>query len=1049
MRDAGLVVHRPAGRGDRRDGQQDGGATAGDRARTCPWFPARPRRSRDADEARAIAEQFGYPVLLKAAAGGGGKGMRVVRDAERDRRRRSTTARREAKNAFGDDAVYVEKYIVGPRHVEIQVLGDQHGTMLSLNERECSVQRRHQKMIEEAPSVAVTPELRRAMGETAVRAASAAGYVNAGTCEFLLDRDGKFYFLEMNTRLQVEHPVTELVTGIDLVQWQIRIAAGERLPFTQDDIVPRGWAIECRITSEDPANGFLPSTGRISYLHLPSGPGVRWDGGIEVGSEIGLFYDPMLAKLIVHAPTREAAVERMHRALLELTIEGVESSRDFHLRVMEDAEFRAGAIEIQWLERRLDSLIQREAPGERHAHGRRRSAALIADRDRQRAAAQHAAVGAAASTSVRRVAARGAHRGRCDEHCRGDDRLDRRRRRRHRAHRRRRRVRAAHGAGRPRARPTRHAKALRARRPSRRSSRRRRSASSRSAITIAMDNCGGCQLQHMRYDAQLEAKRGIIRDTLTRIGKRSRRPPDRSSRVARAMAVPAQAHARDAPRRQRRVGDRTAPVRRSGRRLSARRLPDHRRACDGRLATGHGGAAALSARRRAPRVRSARSTTARRSSWKAAHAWPARVAVLRGGSVGDVALVATDASRANVSSPSAAPHAASASFAQVNADVAADAARVRARSRAQPSAGDASSTRTPAPGRRRSRWRATARASSRSNPIATRPPRCASQLARRLARRRWRASKTQLAAALPADVVLINPPRTGVHEQVAAPLQAIDAGAARGDLRELRPGDARARPLAHAALSHRVASRVRHVSANGARRDRVRARAGGRMKYFVRIGDEEHEVVLDGDGVHIDGEDVAAHAEQIDGTPVRMVTIGDEVHRVVVRPGASRGLYTLWLDGYRFEVEALDERTRAIRELAGKAAGPSGPAPLIAPMPGLIVRVNVQVGDAVQAGQGLVVMEAMKMENELRAQAAGKVRSILVDAGHGGREGRVADRARVNSNREEVQDASYADRGSRGCHRSRRRRAHRRRPTPISTSRRSRCRTGGRSSALR
>jgi acetyl-CoA carboxylase biotin carboxylase subunit len=254
--------------------------------------------------------------------------------------------------------------------------------MLSLNERECSVQRRHQKMIEEAPSVAVTPEIRRAMGETAVAAASAAGYYNAGTCEFLLDADGKFYFLEMNTRLQVEHPVTELVTGIDLVHWQIRIAAGEKLPFKQADIVPRGWAIECRITSEDPANGFLPSTGRISYLHLPSGPGVRWDGGIEVGGEVGLFYDPMLAKLIVHAPTREAAVERMHRALLELTIEGVESSRDFHLRVMEDAEFRAGAIEIQWLERRLDSLLN-AAPPANTARTAAVIAALIADRDRR------------------------------------------------------------------------------------------------------------------------------------------------------------------------------------------------------------------------------------------------------------------------------------------------------------------------------------------------------------------------------------------------------------------------------------------------------------------------------------------------------------------------------------------------------------------------------------------------------------------------------------------------------------------------------------------
>jgi acetyl-CoA carboxylase biotin carboxylase subunit len=283
--------------------------------------------------------------------------------------------------------------------VEIQVLGDHHGTMLSLNERECSVQRRHQKMIEEAPSVAVTPAIRRAMGETAVRAAKAAGYTNAGTCEFLLDRDGQFYFLEMNTRLQVEHPVTELVTGIDLVQWQIRVAAGERLPFTQAEIVPRGWAIECRITSEDPANGFLPSTGTISYLHLPSGPGVRWDGGIEVGSEVGLYYDPMLAKLIVHAPTREAAIARMHRALLELTIEGIDSSRDFHLRVMEDADFRRGDIEIQWLERRLESLTHVVPPAETT----RRAAivaALIAERDRLAPKRAAASAPTASSTSA-------------------------------------------------------------------------------------------------------------------------------------------------------------------------------------------------------------------------------------------------------------------------------------------------------------------------------------------------------------------------------------------------------------------------------------------------------------------------------------------------------------------------------------------------------------------------------------------------------------------------------------------------------------------------
>jgi acetyl-CoA carboxylase biotin carboxylase subunit len=345
-----------------------------------PVVPGSTESLRDEREAREVAERFGYPILLKAAAGGGGKGMRVVSKSE-ELASSLEAARREAKNAFGDDAVYLEKYIAGPRHVEIQVLGDEHGTMLSLNERECSVQRRHQKMIEESPSVALTPELRRRMGETAVRAASAAGYVNAGTCEFLLDRRGEFYFLEMNTRLQVEHPVTELVMGIDLVQWQLRVAAGERLPFLQAEIVPRGWAMECRITSEDPRNGFLPSTGRVRRLHLPSGPGIRWDGGIEVGSEITLHYDPMLAKLIVWAPTREAAIARMHRALEELLIDGVETSRDFHLRVMEDAEFRRGEIEIQWLERRLSSLLDAQ-PSNDQLRVAAVAAALLAERDR-------------------------------------------------------------------------------------------------------------------------------------------------------------------------------------------------------------------------------------------------------------------------------------------------------------------------------------------------------------------------------------------------------------------------------------------------------------------------------------------------------------------------------------------------------------------------------------------------------------------------------------------------------------------------------------------
>jgi acetyl-CoA carboxylase biotin carboxylase subunit len=334
----------------------------------------------DAEEAAEVAERFGYPVLLKAAAGGGGKGMRVVRTSG-DLAASLAAARREAQNAFGDDAVYLEKYIIGPRHVEIQVLGDQHGTMLHLGERECSVQRRHQKMIEEAPSIAVTAELRARMGAAAVAAARGAGYVNAGTCEFLLDSKGDFYFLEMNTRIQVEHPVTELVMGVDLVQWQLRIAAGEKLPFRQEELTPRGWAIECRITSEDPANGFLPSTGRVEYLHVPSGPGVRWDGGIETGSEISLYYDPMLAKLIVHAPTREAAIERMHRALLELTIEGVDTSRDFHLRVMENDDFRRGAIEIQWLERHLPALTNAAPPRDGVVRAAI-AAALLAKRER-------------------------------------------------------------------------------------------------------------------------------------------------------------------------------------------------------------------------------------------------------------------------------------------------------------------------------------------------------------------------------------------------------------------------------------------------------------------------------------------------------------------------------------------------------------------------------------------------------------------------------------------------------------------------------------------
>jgi acetyl-CoA carboxylase, biotin carboxylase subunit len=345
-----------------------------------PVVPGTTEPLRDVAAAKDIAKQYGYPILLKAAAGGGGKGMRIVR-SESEMAGALESARSEARKAFGDDAVYVEKYIEGPRHVEIQVLADMHDNCISLGERECSVQRRHQKMIEEAPSVAVTQDIREKMGATAVAFARAAGYVNAGTCEFLLDRDRNFYFLEMNTRIQVEHPVTELVTGIDLVQWQIRIAAGAQIPFGQKQLYPRGWAIECRITSEDTTAGFLPSTGRVSYINLPSGPGVRWDGGIDIGSEVGLHYDPMLAKLIVHAPNRELAIARMHRALSELVIEGVETSREFHLRVLEHPEFRRGDISIQWLEANLAQLTKSSPPDEA-IRAAAIAAALLAERDR-------------------------------------------------------------------------------------------------------------------------------------------------------------------------------------------------------------------------------------------------------------------------------------------------------------------------------------------------------------------------------------------------------------------------------------------------------------------------------------------------------------------------------------------------------------------------------------------------------------------------------------------------------------------------------------------
>jgi acetyl/propionyl-CoA carboxylase alpha subunit len=303
----------------------------------------------------AAVRTIGLPCLVKASAGGGGKGMRSLRD-EADAREMIEGARREAQAAFGDGTLYVERLIERPRHVEIQVFGDAHGHVVHLFERECSVQRRHQKIVEETPSPLLTPQLRAHMGDAAVAAAKAVGYTNAGTVEFILDPGTMdFYFLEMNTRLQVEHPVTELVTGIDLVHWQIRVAAGEPLPFTQSESTQRGHAIECRVYAEDPANGFLPSTGKLLQYVEPHGPGIRVDSGFTAGDEVTHFYDPLLAKLIVHAEDRKRAIQRMQAALQEFIVHGVITNIDFLQAVLRHPDFANGEVTTRWVETTLES----------------------------------------------------------------------------------------------------------------------------------------------------------------------------------------------------------------------------------------------------------------------------------------------------------------------------------------------------------------------------------------------------------------------------------------------------------------------------------------------------------------------------------------------------------------------------------------------------------------------------------------------------------------------------------------------------------------------
>src|SRR5881409_1392483 len=315
-----------------------------------PIVPGTTRPVADHAQARSEVARLGYPVLLKAVAGGGGKGMRLLRE-EGELEPAFEAAASEAQKAFGAGELYLERYLERPRHVEIQVLADSYGRVVALGERECSIQRRHQKLIEEAPSLAVTPPLRRRLAEAATAAAGAVGYLSASTIEFLLAPSGEFFFLEMNTRLQVEHPVTELVYGVDIVREQLRVAQGQPLRVHAGTLQPRGHAIECRITAEDPFNDFLPATGAVRYLRVPSGPGIRWDGGVEAGNEVTLFYDPLLAKLIAWGETRDVAIQRMRRALSELVIVGLPTSQPFHLRVMEDAEFLKGEIDIKYLER--------------------------------------------------------------------------------------------------------------------------------------------------------------------------------------------------------------------------------------------------------------------------------------------------------------------------------------------------------------------------------------------------------------------------------------------------------------------------------------------------------------------------------------------------------------------------------------------------------------------------------------------------------------------------------------------------------------------------
>lgn len=330
-----------------------------------PMVPGTEEPTKDVAEAKEIGARIGYPILIKASAGGGGKGMRVVEN-EAELEQQMNMAKSEALSAFGDDAIFIEKYVAAPRHIEIQLMGDQHGNYVYLFERECSIQRRHQKLIEEAPSSCLTVDIRKAMGESAVAVARSCNYYGAGTVEFLVDEHLNFYFLEMNTRLQVEHCVTEMITGVDLVKEQINVARGQKLSITQEDLRINGHSIELRVCAEDPMNNFLPDTGKLEMYLPPKGPGVRVDDGYEQGQDIPIYYDPMIAKLVVHAATRDEAIERLCRAIDEYHIQGLQTTLSFGKWAVRTEPFRSGNFDTKFIDKyfKPEYLLQEDTEAE-------------------------------------------------------------------------------------------------------------------------------------------------------------------------------------------------------------------------------------------------------------------------------------------------------------------------------------------------------------------------------------------------------------------------------------------------------------------------------------------------------------------------------------------------------------------------------------------------------------------------------------------------------------------------------------------------------------